>query len=71
MMSSVIVKDAPSRIVKDPPVRLSRAASELGISIPTLRNWCISGKVRSYRLGNLIVMPTSEIQRLSGGENAQ
>ena len=51
-------------IVTDPPVRLARAASELGVSAWIVRQWCHSGRVGHYRLRNLIMMPESEIQRL-------
>jgi excisionase family DNA binding protein len=44
--------------------RLSQAADELNISSWTLRVWLKQGKAHYHKLGRLIMIPQSEINRL-------
>src|SRR3990170_4381036 len=50
----------------------SEAARALGISLDTLRRWDRAGKIRVERdAANRRVVPTSEVERLRGGEASE
>jgi molybdopterin-binding protein len=50
----------------------AEAARVLGISLDTLRRWDRAGKIRVERdAANRRVVPTSEIERLRGGEGSE
>lgn len=45
-------------------IRVQEFARRLQISIWTGRAWCYSGKVASCKVGKLLLVPTSEVDRL-------
>lgn len=50
----------------------AEAARALGISLDTLRRWDRAGKIRVERdAANRRVVPTSEVERLKGGEASE
>ena len=50
----------------------AEAARVLGISLDTLRRWDRAGKIRVERdAANRRVVPTSEVERLRGGEGSE
>ena len=46
------------------PLRVARAAEELGVSIHTVRTWIAQRRIGHVRLGRAIRVPRSEIERL-------
>ena len=48
----------------EPPVRVTKAAAELGLSIHTIRAWVAQRRIAYVRLGRSIRIPASEIRRL-------
>jgi hypothetical protein len=49
--------------VREPCLSLADASAELGITVPTLRDWIWRRKIGSFRLGHVRI-PVSEIQRV-------
>jgi molybdopterin-binding protein len=66
---------AESKRAKEMPVRLPEAATQLGISIPTLKQWIYKKKIRSLQTtGGHHRIPQSELDRLlcrARGKSAQ
>ena len=49
---------------QEPPVRVAKAAADLGLSIHTIRAWIAQRRIAHVRLGRSIRIPASEIKRL-------
>jgi excisionase family DNA binding protein len=47
-----------------PPRTVSEAATELGLSVHTIRTWVAARRIAHIRLGRVIRIPASEISRL-------
>jgi len=47
-----------------PPRTVSEAATELGLSVHTIRTWVAARRIAHIRLGRAIRIPASEISRL-------
>ena len=47
-----------------PPLNVSRVATELDISVHTVRAWIAQRRIAHVRLGRAIRIPASEIERL-------
>lgn len=47
-----------------PPRTIAEAATELGLSVHTIRNWVAARRIAHIRLGRAIRIPASEISRL-------
>jgi len=45
-------------------MRISEFADRLGISIWTARSWAYAGKIASVKLGSLLQIPSSEVDRV-------
>lgn len=48
----------------EPPVSVAKAATDLNLSIHTVRAWIAQRRIAHVRLGRAIRIPVSEIQRL-------
>ena len=46
------------------PRTIAEAATELGLSVHTIRNWVAARRIAHIRLGRAIRIPASEISRL-------
>jgi len=49
---------------QEPPLRVAKAAADLGLSIHTIRAWITQRRIAHVRLGRSIRIPVSEIKRL-------
>jgi excisionase family DNA binding protein len=49
--------------VREPTLSLQEAAAELGLTVPSLRNWLWRGRIGYFKLGRVRV-PVSEIQHV-------
>ncbi|MSO29794.1 MAG: DNA-binding protein [Acidobacteria bacterium] len=47
-----------------PPISVAKAATDLGLSIHTIRAWIAQRRIAHVRLGRSIRIPASEIRRL-------
>jgi excisionase family DNA binding protein len=48
----------------DPPISVAKAATDLGLSVHTIRAWIARRRIAHVRLGRSIRIPPSEIKRL-------
>ena len=48
----------------EPPISVAKAATDLGLSIHTIRAWIAQRRIAHIRLGRSIRIPAAEIRRL-------
>lgn len=51
-------------VVPEELMRLKNGAKELSISRWSMRRMCVEGKVSYHRIGKLILVPRSEVERI-------
>ena len=49
---------------QEPPIRVAKAAADLGLSTHTIRAWFAQRRIAYVRLGRSIRIPAAEIVRL-------
>jgi excisionase family DNA binding protein len=51
-------------MAQEPPVKVEKAARDLGVSVHTIRAWIAQRRIGHVRLGRSVRIPSSEIRRL-------